>query len=213
MGGKTAMLVYADDAVVPALQRTTSTDAGEAAAAVRRLWPEYDVRAVDDEEPWALAEGIYPPEGTTCALAVPGLAIVCDQRVVVDRPSEFPGRFVAAGTGRRVIYHAMHSAVDWLAFAVWEDERLVRSLSLAPDFGIIEDLGGHLPFELAYWNGDHPAGEDYPLPFHPLQLGERAMGEFFGFYAEGAMAGDDAPNDQVDSMEVEMHAFLMVERR
>ncbi|MGW3628080.1 DUF6928 family protein, partial [Streptomyces sp. NPDC000880] len=29
----------------------------------------------------------------------------------------------------------MHSVVDWLAFAVWEDGRLIRSLSLSPDDG------------------------------------------------------------------------------
>jgi hypothetical protein len=45
------------------------------------------------------------------------------------------------GKGRRTILHAMHSVVDWLAFAVWEDNRLIRSLSLAPDGGIIEDIG------------------------------------------------------------------------
>jgi hypothetical protein len=36
---------------------------------------------------------------------------------------------IAAAAGRRVVLHAMHSVVDWLAFAVWEDGRLLRSLS------------------------------------------------------------------------------------
>ncbi|GAB3839131.1 DUF6928 family protein [Dactylosporangium cerinum] len=211
MGAKTAMLVYADGAgVIPVLRGTTSTDAGEAAALLRRLWPERDVEP-DGEEPWALFEAVYPPEDTTCALAVPGLAIVCDQRIALDRPSQLPARLVAAEGGRRVILHAMHSVVDWTAFAVWEDGRLIRSLSVAPDFGILEDLGERLPFESTYWNGDH-AVDGYPLPFHPLALGERAMGELLGFYAEGLASDDEAPAERVDAEAVELHGFLMRER-
>ncbi|WP_203898897.1 DUF6928 family protein [Virgisporangium aliadipatigenens] len=206
------MLVHADDAVVPVLARTTSTDAGAAAALVRRLWPGHDVEP-DGEEPWELADAIYPPPGTTCALAVPGLAVVCDRRVAVDRPSTLPAHLLA-GAGARVLHLAMHSVVDGLAFAVWESGRLVRSLSLAPGFGIIEDVGERLPFEAGYWDGAYPAGDEgYPLPFHPLRLGERAMGEFFGFYAEGAMAGDDAPDERVDPFAVELHGFRLRERR
>ncbi|MFB4263899.1 hypothetical protein [Nonomuraea sp. GTA35] len=76
------------------------------------------------------------------------------------------------GRGRRLVLHAMHSVVDWLAFAVWEDGRLVRSLSLSPGNGIIEDIGEPYPFELPYWNGEHPVPSTpgrpdegpYPLP-------------------------------------------------
>ncbi|MDG6103769.1 hypothetical protein Daura_24375 [Dactylosporangium aurantiacum] len=98
-----------------------------------------------------------------------------------------------------------HSVVDWLAFAVWDDGRLVRSLSLAPDHGVIEDLGDPLP----YWRGEHPVDphpDPYPLPFHPLDLGERALVELFGFYAEGLLSGD-APEPPVDAWEVELPGF------
>ncbi len=77
----------------------------------------------------------------------------------------------------------MHSVVDWLAFAVWEDGRLVRSLSLSSDDGVMEDVGDPMPFEAAYWGGEYPVPHDpewsdepYPLPFHPLELGEVALG-------------------------------------
>ncbi|WP_439145646.1 DUF6928 family protein [Streptomyces canus] len=33
----------------------------------------------------------------------------------------------------------MHSVVGWFAFAAWGDGRLLRSLSLSPDSGIIEN--------------------------------------------------------------------------
>lgn len=84
---------------------------------------------------------------------------------------------------------------------------LVRSLSLAPDYGIIENIGDPLPFELPYWRGEHPAGPDpYPLPFHPLQLGERALVGLFGFYAEGLL-DSTAPEPTVDAWEVELPGF------
>ena len=119
-------------------------------------------------------------------LRVPGLQIVVAGEVAVDRPSELASRFIAQrGT---TVLHAMHSVVDWFAFAKWNDGYLVRSLSLSPDSGILEDLGERLPFEEPFWAGQHPAtdGEDeYPFQFHPLELGEAALKEFFGYQLEG----------------------------
>nr|WP_167348344.1 hypothetical protein [Streptomyces bicolor] len=95
------------------------------------------------------------------------------------------------------------------------DGRLVRSLSLSPDTGIIEDIGQRLPFELPYWEGHHqvepgaPSEDEgqYPLPFHPLGLGERAMLEFFGFHVESCSAGDEAAEPVVDVWAVEAQGF------
>ena len=58
---------------------------------------------------------------------------------------------------------------------------------------MIEDIGERLAFELPYWDGEHPAvdpeeePDGYPLPFHPLELGEQALREFFGFQLEGSV--------------------------
>jgi len=131
----------------------------------------------------------YLSDKSVIAGCTPGLGIVVSAEVAMDRPSELPRKFIAEkGT---TILHAMHSVVDWFAFAVWEDGVLIRSLSVAPDDGVIEDIGARLDFEKPYWDGLHPAvdpGEeldDYPLPFHPLELGEAALREFFGFQMEG----------------------------
>jgi hypothetical protein len=66
---------------------------------------------------------------------------------------------------------------------------LVRSLSLSPDRGILEDIGDRFLFEGPFWSGQHPATEDeddsYPLPFHPLEMGEVVLKEFFGYQLEG----------------------------
>jgi hypothetical protein len=84
----------------------------------------------------------------------------------------------------------MHSAVDWFAFAIWERGELVRSLSLSPEYGVMEDIGQHLPFEAPYWAGELPVKveEDevpYPFPFHPLELGEAVLKDQFGYQLEG----------------------------
>ncbi|MGW9028397.1 DUF6928 family protein [Streptomyces sp. NPDC055722] len=137
--------------------------------------------------------------------------VIGDQRVMIDVPSELPEHLVAASAGRRLVLHAMHSVVDWLAFAVWEDGRLVRSLSLSPDSGIIENIGEPLLFELPYWAGDRPADivpwpgeeeEPYALPFHPLDLGEDALRALCGFIQEGRPQPDD-----VDAEAIKLHGF------
>ncbi len=101
---------------------------------------------------------------------------------------------MAASAGWRMVLHAMHRVVDWLAFGVREDGRLIRSLSLSPGSGIDENIGEPLPFEMPYWAGQRRAevipwpgedGEPYALPFHPLQMGEDALRSLCGFIVEG----------------------------
>jgi len=56
----------------------------------------------------------------------------------------------------------------------------------------MEDIGAKLAFEEPYWAGQHPVGDGddveegaYPLPFHPLELGEAALAALFGYNLEG----------------------------
>jgi hypothetical protein len=113
-------------------------------------------------------------------------------------PSQFPARYLDAAAGRRVVLHAMHSVTDSLAYAIWENGSLVRSLCLSPDSGIVENIGDPLPFEEPYWAGGYPVGDDYPLPFHPLELGGgEALRELFGFTVEGRPQAADIDADAV----------------
>ncbi|MEU6077979.1 hypothetical protein [Micromonospora sp. NPDC047074] len=108
----------------------------------------------------------------------------------------------------------MHSVADWLGFAVWEDGVLVRSLSLSPDGGIQESIGEPYGFELPYWAGAHPvepvpgwhSQDPYPLPFHPLALGEEALRALFGFVIEGRPSAAD-----VDADAVRLHGFRVID--
>lgn len=192
MGAKTAILAYADKDAREVLRGGPTLDRAAARDLVGRLFPGWRVDQVFDG---SLDDG-YPPEGVTYVGCFPGLEVICDQRLAVERPSELDRRLVEASVDRRMYLHAMHSVVDWLAFAVWEDTRLVRSLSVWPDGGVVENIGASLPFEVPYWAGEHAELEGYPLPFHPLELGEEALRSFFGFVYEGRpQLGDIEPAD------------------
>ncbi|MFI0410867.1 DUF6928 family protein [Actinomadura sp. 3N508] len=134
---------------------------------MERLYPGWAVR---EDEPSSLGDGCYPPYGMTYAASLPGVDLVCDQRVMLDRPSELAAHLAEASAGRRLVLHAMHSVVDWLAFAIWEDGRLIRSLSLSPDNGVMENIGGPLSFEAPYWAGEHPVPHDPAWSDEPYAL-------------------------------------------
>ncbi|MEU0492456.1 hypothetical protein ABZ249_24770 [Nocardiopsis sp. NPDC006139] len=209
MGAKTGLLVYADGDTAELLRRVRpdAADRERTDALVRRLHPGAEVAA---DGGYNLAEGSYPPEGTVNAGVWPGLDVICGRAFMCDRPSELPAHLVAASAGRRLVLHAMHSVVDWLAFAVWEDGRLLRSFSVSPDGGVMEDIGEPLPFEAPYRSGDRPADvvpwpgeeEPYPLPFHPLELGEDALRALCGFVKEGMPEPDDA-----DAFAIRLHRY------
>ncbi|MFD0327123.1 DUF6928 family protein [Streptacidiphilus monticola] len=210
MGAKTGLLVYADGSVPNLLQQVGPADPERTAAMMRRLYPGWVIEEASGSNLW---DGVYPPDGRAYAASWPNVELICDRRVMVDLPSQLPADLVAASAGRRLVLHAMHSVVDWLAFAVWEDGRLIRSLSLSPDSGIVENIGDPLPFELPYWAGERSADvipwpdedeEPYPLPFHPLDLGEDALRALCGFTIEGFPESDD-----VDAGAIELHGFLV----
>lgn len=154
MGAKTGLLGYADGNVPELLRQVGTADRDRTAAMMRRLYPGGEIEECEGSNLW---DGVYPPEGTAYAASQPGVEVIGDQRVLVDAPSQLPEHLVTASADRRLVVHAMHSVVDWFAFAVGEDGRLARSLSLSPDSGIIENVGEPLPFELPYWAGDRPA--------------------------------------------------------
>ncbi|WP_343442044.1 DUF6928 family protein [Micromonospora schwarzwaldensis] len=210
MGAKTALLAFADGDLRSALLDARPSAPADAEVLVREALPGYDVTLVGDSS----LDASYPPDDITCATVLPGAEVLCDRRLVLERPSELPAHLLAAGAGRRIVMHGMHSVVDWLCFAVWEDGRLIRSLSLSPDGGIVENIGEPFDFERPYWAGEHPVEPvpgcsdegPYPLPFHPLELGEEALRALFGFVIEGFPAPDD-----IEAHTVRMYEFRVVD--
>jgi hypothetical protein len=222
MGAKTALLAFVDGDLPAALKEASRsqggglspggsnpTGAGEAEAVVRRLSPGYEVTPIRSG---TLFDDCYPPDDVAFAAVMPGAVLLCDRRLVAAAPSELPDHLLAEAAGRRILLHSMHSVVDALTFAVWEDGELIRSLSVSPDTGIVENVGEPYPFERPYWAGEHPATSTfpghgpYPLPFHPLDLGEEALRALFGFVIEGRPQRDD-----VDADAVGLHGFRVAD--
>ncbi len=184
MGAKTWMLVYADGDAREALKTTPALNREASAKLASQLFPGEKLVPMTDGDLWYTS----PPDDELYAGSFPGVSVVAAEEFGLDYPSQLPQRFLNAGGNGNVWLHAMHSVVDWFAFAKWENGKLVRSLSLSPDSGVLEDTGPRLPFEEPYWAGQRPAveeGQTYPLPFHPLELGEAALLEFFGYQIEG----------------------------
>jgi hypothetical protein len=187
MGAKTWMLVYASANVREALRDGPQLDRDATLKLVQDLFPK--------ETLTPSAEGnlsyTCPPDDELHVGCFRGVSVVAAKEFGIDHPSRLPSPFIAYGGSKTMYLHAMHSVVDWFACAQWTDGRLVRSLSLSPDNGILEDIGERLAFERPYWAGEHPATDDeeesYPFPFHPLELGEAALEEFFGYRLEGAI--------------------------
>ncbi|WP_422011256.1 DUF6928 family protein [Roseateles sp.] len=196
MGAKTCMLAFSNGDLPRELAALPAPDRAGSVAFAAALFPKDKLELLADS---TLSNTyIAEDEVLVSRFGTAGIAIAHD--FALDRPSQLPPSFLRATVdAQTVCVHAMHSVVDWFAFAVWKNGVLVRSLSVAPDSGILEDIGDRLPFEMPFWAGEHSADdpedleageEPYPIPFHPLELGEVALREFFGFTIEGVMDAD-----------------------
>lgn len=188
MGAKTWMIVYAEGNARDALAGRPQLNREATFKFATVLFPNEKLLPLDDGN---LAY-TCPPDNELCAGCFPGVSVVAAKELGIDYPSKLPRRFIEVGRSGTVTVHAMHSVVDWFAYAQWVNGTLIRSLSVSPDSGILEDIGRRLPFEEPYWSGQHPAVEDeeadaYPFPFHPLELGEAALASLFGYQLEGVM--------------------------
>jgi uncharacterized protein DUF6928 len=197
VGAKTWMLVYAKNKAEEALRGGPQLDREATLQLATRLFPKDKLELIGEGD----LSYTCPPDDELHVGCFPGISILAAKEFGIDYPSKLPAPFISAGGIGTIYLHAMHSVVDWFAFAQWSDGELVRSLSLSPDSGILEDIGQRLPFEEPFWNGQNSATDDkeddYPFPFHPLELGEAALKEFFGYQLEGFI---DATLLQPDSI-------------
>jgi hypothetical protein len=190
MGARTWMIVISDGDPRQSLASRPALDRDQTSKVAAALFPKEKLEPLEDSSlMWT-----SPPDNEIRIGCFPGMVIVAAEEFAIDHPSKIPARFLEYAGSGAVHFHAMHSVVDWLAFAVWRNGKLERSLSLSPDGGIVEDIGQRLSFEVPYWDGAHPAVDPadmdddeppYPFPFHPLELGEGVLREFFGYHLEG----------------------------
>ena len=189
MGAKTWMLITSDGNASETLAKRPSLDRSAAIAHAASMFPDETLSELEDGD----LSYTNPPDNQLFVGCYGDVKIIAAKEFGIDFPSTLAHKYLPK-TGLTTL-HAMHSVVDWFAFAHWEDATLIRSLSLSPDNGIIEDIGDKLSFEKPYWNGHFPAVDDdedidYPFPFHPLELGEAALLHFFGYQIEGYTDGN-----------------------
>jgi hypothetical protein len=198
MGAKTWMLVYADADAREALGAKPPLDRETTQRLAGTLFPGEKLDPAGEGD----LSDTCPPDNELYIGCFPGVSVIAAKEFGIDYPSTLPQRFITAGGSGTIILHAMHSVVDWFAYAKWSNGKLLRSLSLSPDSGILEDIGERLPFEEPYWSGRHPAvdGDEedaYPFPFHPLDLGEAALRELFGYQLEGLIDASPLESESI----------------
>ncbi|MEV6244224.1 hypothetical protein [Lentzea sp. NPDC051838] len=198
MGAKDWMLMYASDDVSKVLRSSPQIDREATSALVARLYPTHDIRPIAD----GCLDVANPPRGEVYAAVFPGLSIVCTYDAANDAPTELDPRFLREAAGRTLYLHAMHSVVDFFAYAIWSPDGSVRrAFSLSPESGVISDIGTPLPFEEKYLAGDpeflEEVDADYPFRFHPLDLAEAALRSLFGFNYEGVIEDDDPDLEEI----------------
>ena len=187
MGAKTWMLVLADSNARDALATKPPLDRVATQKLADTLFPGEKLEPIGDGD----LSFTCPPDDEVHIGCFPGVSVVAAKEFGIDYPSKLDQRFIAAGGNGTVTLHAMHSVVDWFAYATWANGKLTRSLSLSPGSGIMEDVGQRLAFEEPFWSGEHPAVDSeeeedaYPFPFHPLELGEATLKNQFGYQLEG----------------------------
>lgn len=186
MGAKTWMLVYADTSARDALSAQPPLEREATLKLAKKLFPREKLEPMGDGDLTCTC----PNDNELDIGCFPSVSVIAAKEFGIDYPSRLPEIFIAAGGSGKIYLHAMHSVVDWFAYALWSGGTLLRSLSVSPDSGILEDIGPHLLFEEPYWSGQHPVGDEeeedtYPLPFHPLELGDAALMELFGYQLEG----------------------------
>lgn len=180
MAEKTAIVAYGESDVVHVLRAAPVLDRRATAELVRKAFPDNQIGEVGGA---LLFDCLDPPADIAYVGCFRGLDLICSWQLVGQRPSEAARRCLAPARLPNVYLHAMDSSTDWCAFAQWTDGGLVRSLSLAPDDGVAENLGDLLPFEAPFWAGD--------IDLDAMALGEEALHAFFGFRLAGMATVDD----------------------
>jgi hypothetical protein len=191
---RTAIVAYGDSDVAHVLRSAPVLDRTATAELVRKAFPD---NRIDDAGDALLYDCLDPAEDLAYVGSFRGVDLICSWRLVDQRPSQAARRCLPAARLPNVYLHSMHGATNRIAFAAWQSGTLVRSLSLAADDEVVENLGEPLPFEAPFWAGERTADPDesdgvaYAYPFHPRDLGEEALRAFLGFGLGGMGSLDE----------------------
>ena len=196
MGSRAAVIMFADQAPREVLRSGLVIDEERS----RQLAGELLGGVAEEVEVLGLDLALWPARGVVTAASAPGLEIVSSRELVRDRPSELTGEVARLGGGRDAYGVFLESSEDWIGFATWSGGVVTRSVSVGVASGVIEEIGEPLAFEETFWAGEQPVRHlpEYPLPFHPIELGNEALKAFFGFVIEGSLDGTSVEPDEIE---------------
>lgn len=132
----------------------------------------------------SLIEGGFPERGELNVGAFEGGALIATRDAYLFNPSKLHHRYIKAATADTIVLLTQRSFYGMFAYARWV-HGMIRSISVNPVGRVWENVGTAEPFEVPFWNGDHPTEGDYPLPFHPLDMSDAALRAVLGLWYEG----------------------------
>lgn len=180
----------------PAMDPSSGGASVEAAGStVRSLFPRTPYA---HSGPATLLEGGFPPRGHLNVGQVGSTQIIATRDACLFNPTKLHRRYLRWGSTGTMVLLTQQSVYDMFAYARWEDGDLVRSISINPVGGLWEDIGVPEPFELPFWDEAYPVPDDYPLPFHPLEMSDSALRDVLHLHYESPPGpGLHAPEDVV----------------
>ncbi|MGL4304711.1 MAG: DUF6928 family protein [Mycobacteriaceae bacterium] len=139
-----------------------------------------------------------------------GLTVISSPAINTSEPSTVDPQLLHCSPSERTYLLATDPQKSWGAFAYWEDGTLKRSFSASP-VEIRENEGLPLPFEGAFWAGEHPlqyapgvTPDPQALPFHPIEFAEYANLHWLGFrYTPPVLP------KEIDPRSIEVHQFVV----
>ena len=114
MGAKTWMLIYSNGIPSEILKSRPVLDRDATVALAKKLFPSEKLEPLDDGN----LSYTCPPDNELVVGCFPGLSVIAAKEFGIDYPSKLPATFIESALGHSVYLHAMHSVVDWFAYAL-----------------------------------------------------------------------------------------------
>lgn len=96
MGARTAVLVYTDGEPAELLRDAPDLDPEATKALIAKTNPAWAGTAFSASG--SLGDVICPGEGIVFAGVFPGIEVLCDRQLMIERPSQLPARLLAAAS-------------------------------------------------------------------------------------------------------------------
>ncbi len=169
MGVRLAVLAYSNQDRIDLSRRVDDRTACD--DVVHGLFPRTPL--VPSKAVTLLEVGI-PDRGVIAGASFEQGVLIATRDAHLYNPSKLHPRYLKPTAYTTLQLFTQRSFNDMFAYARWSHGKLVRSISINPIGGVWESHGPPELFEVPFWAGTRPF-DDYPLPFHPLDLSDAAL--------------------------------------